>query len=43
MTKKTQAKKIWTKPQINGLGKLKDVQGPSGSGTQAAGGGQLRS
>jgi len=43
MTMKTQAKKTWTKPQVNGLGKLKDVQGPSGSGTQAAGGGQLRS
>lgn len=43
MTKKTRAKKTWTKPQITRLGELKDVQGPAGSGTQAAGGGQLRS
>jgi len=43
MTKKTQAKKAWTKPQIKRLGDLKDVRGPAGSGTQASGGGQLRS
>jgi hypothetical protein len=43
MTKKKTAAKAWTKPQITRLGELKDVQGPSGSGSQAAGGGQLRS
>jgi hypothetical protein len=34
MPKETTKRKAWTKPQITRLGELKDVAGPSGSGTQ---------
>lgn len=34
---------VWTKPELTKLGKLADVAGPSGSGSQASGGGQFRS
>ena len=33
----------WTKPEIRRLGEIKDVAGPTGTGSQAAGGGQNRS
>jgi len=42
VTKKA-PKKAWTKPEFKRLGEIKDVQGPSGVGTQAGGGGQNRS
>ncbi len=38
-----QPAKTWTKPELTRLGTVKDVAGPSGTGAQAAGGGQLRS
>lgn len=39
----TAGRKMWQTPQVSRLGELKDVQGPSGTGSQASGGGQLRS
>ncbi len=34
---------VWIKPELTKLGTLKDVAGPAGTGSQAAGGGQFRS
>lgn len=42
MTKNEQAKR-WSKPELVKLGTMKDVAGPTGAGSQAAGGGQFRS
>ena len=42
MTKET-PKNAWTKPELERIGVIKDVQGPSGVGSQAGGGGQFRS
>jgi hypothetical protein len=39
----TPGRKPWNRPQVKHLGDVKDVQGPSGTGSQASGGGQLRS
>jgi hypothetical protein len=38
-----QTAKTWQKPNLQRLGRLRDVAGPSGVGLQAAGGGQNRS
>lgn len=43
VSKTVQATKSWKKPELVKLGQLKDVAGPSGTGTQASGGGQFRS
>jgi hypothetical protein len=43
VTKNETATPIWSKPQLVRLGTVKDVAGPSGTGTQASGGGQNRS
>lgn len=43
MNKTDQTAKEWTRPQLVRLGQLKDVAGPTGTGSQAAGGGQFRS
>lgn len=43
MTTINQSAQTWTKPELVKLGQLKDVAGPAGSGSQAAGGGQFRS
>ena len=45
MTKSSQDQtaKTWTKPELTRLGTVKDVAGPSGTGSQASGGGQFRS
>jgi hypothetical protein len=37
MTKNTPKSKVWTKPQINRLGEIKDVAGAQGAGAQGAG------
>lgn len=34
---------VWIKPELTKLGTLKDVAGSTGTGAQAAGGGQFRS
>jgi hypothetical protein len=34
MTTRTTKQKAWTKPQVKRLGKIKDIHGASGSGTQ---------
>lgn len=43
MALKDDKAQVWIKPELTKLGTLKDVAGPTGSGAQAAGGGQLRS
>lgn len=43
MARKSDKVPVWTKPELTKLGKLADVAGPSGNGSQAAGGGQFRS
>lgn len=43
MTFKNDKAKVWTKPELTKLGTIKDVAGSTGTGTQAAGGGQFRS
>lgn len=43
MKKHIVGRREWTKPVIQRLGEISDVAGPSGTGTQAGGGGQNRS
>ena len=43
MARKGDKVPVWTKPELTKLGKLADVAGSSGSGSQAAGGGHFRS
>ena len=43
MGKKTVKADVWAKPELKLIGKIRDVRGPSGVGTQAGGGGQNRS
>jgi hypothetical protein len=43
MPKPVKPQALWTKPELVRLGTVKDVAGPTGTGTQASGGGQFRS
>ena len=43
MALKDDKAQVWIKPEMTKLGTLKDVVGSTGTGTQAAGGGQFRS
>jgi hypothetical protein len=36
MRNETNAHKVWTKPRLTRLGKIKDVAGAQGTGNQAA-------